>query len=99
MNLKRKKITKKIIKVFVRFHAGGLRSQIYLTRIPDSLCSQAILLCFSYYSHYLLAGIRHIALLIPGLPASSCFSSLGTVLIGTLSSSSFPAPAIHWGLS
>lgn len=49
-------------------------------------------------SHYLLAGICHIALLIPGLPASSCSCSLGTVLIGTLSSSSFQALGMHWGL-
>lgn len=33
--------------MFVCFHAGGLRSQISLTRIPPSLCWQAVPLCLS----------------------------------------------------
>lgn len=63
--------------MFVCFHAGGLRSQIYLTRIPRSLCEQAALLSFSSYSHYLLAGMRNVAPLVPGPLPSLALPSLG----------------------
>lgn len=39
---KEEKDTKKIIKVFVCFHAGGLRSHVYLTRVPLSAGSSPI---------------------------------------------------------
>lgn len=68
--------------MFVCFHAGGLRSQIYLIRIPHALCQQAVLLCFSCNCHYLSAGIRHITLLTPGRPASSSSSSWGQYWLG-----------------
>lgn len=82
-------MTKTIINVFVCFHAGGLRSRIYLTRIPRSLCRQTGLLC----SLAALTTSQQDTPLCPApqAPASSSSSSPGTAPVGTLSSSS-PAP-------
>lgn len=82
---KEKQITKKTIKAFVCFHAGGLRSQIYLTRSPHPYVDRQSF-CLLCYSHYLLAGIHHTALLIPSHSVSISPFFLGTILI---SSSSF----------
>lgn len=75
-------ITKKTINAFVCFHAGGLRSQIYLTRSPHP-CVARQSFCSPLYSHYLLAGIHHTALLIPGHFVSISPFFLGTILISS----------------
>lgn len=88
---KEKQITKKI-NIFVCFHAGGLRSQIYLTRSPHPYVDRQSF-CLSCYSHYLLAGIHHTALLIPGHSVSISPFFLGTILI----SSTFFWPQVFVG--
>ena len=84
---KEKQITKKTINAFVCFHAGGLRRQIYLTRSPHPYVDRQSF-CLPCYSHYLLAGIHHTALLIPSHSVSIFPFFLGTILI--FSSSFWP---------
>lgn len=55
-----------------------MRSQIYLTRSPHPYVDRQSF-CLSCYSHYLLAGIHHTALLIPGHSVSICPFFLGTI--------------------
>lgn len=76
--------------MFVCFHAGGLRSHVYLTRV---LLSAGSPLCFSVT---LTTSPRSL----PHCPASPplCSSPPGTAPVPALSCSSFPAPAVPWGL-
>lgn len=57
-----------------------MRSQIYLTQSPHPYVDRQSF-CLSCYSHYLLAGIHHTALLIPGHSVSICPFFLGTIPI------------------
>ena len=62
---------------YQRARSNGVCRAVQLTMRPWSLAPSANGQSFSVslvYSHYLLAGIRHVALLDPGHPASSCSS-------------------------